>query len=188
MLCPYSFIARQSRVESATLIMSSAVMRLLRSSACKIVLTFRSFSLSSCLLALFLAMANLAEHLKLSDNCCPEWSIIPPSSSAFESKDIWPSSTYWYNQSGSPLTIMQREIVAVFGTNEEILFIDGDYFQSRNLDVWLKQAKYIVFNYHAFSLYLATLLDRSSLAKDATKQCIASCDGYQGKKASLRSY
>ena len=83
---------------------------------------------------------------------------------------------------------MQREIVSVFGTSEEIWLIEGDYFQPRNLEVWMEKAKYIVFNYHVFSLYLAVLVDSTSLANDATKQCIANCDGSQGKKAWPHSY
>jgi len=77
----------------------------------------------------------------------------------------------------------QREIVSILtGASENILRIDGEYFESKTLDMWKGRANFIVFYYYAFSLYISLLLDVPTLAHTAIRNCHEYSEGATGDK------
>jgi hypothetical protein len=78
---------------------------------------------------------------------------------------------------------MQRETVSVLtGASENVLRIDGEYFEYKTLDMWKGRANFIVFYYYAFSLYISLLLDVPLLAHEAIRNCHAYSEGATGLK------
>ena len=61
-----------------------------------------------------------------------------------------------------------------------VLRIDGDFFHYLSLEVWAQKARFIVFHYHAFTLYIALLIDAQSVAMDAVKASRLWSDSVQG--------
>jgi len=75
----------------------------------------------------------------------------------------------------------QREVVAIFsGKIPMVLRIDGEFFHYHSLEGWAQKARFIVFHYHAFTLYNALLVDAQSIAMDAVKECQVWSDSVQG--------
>ena len=76
----------------------------------------------------------------------------------------------------------QRQIVCILrGESENVLKIDGVYFKYERLEMWTEQATFIAFQYHAFALYIALLLDNHSMAMEAIQQCEKSSEGAKGR-------
>jgi hypothetical protein len=77
----------------------------------------------------------------------------------------------------------QRETVSILtGASENILRIDGEYFEFNSLDTWKGRANFIVFYYYAFSLYISLLLDVPTLARKAIENCHTYSEGATGDK------
>jgi hypothetical protein len=77
----------------------------------------------------------------------------------------------------------QRETVSILtGASENILRIDGEYFEYKALDMWKGRANFIAFYYYAFSLYISLLLDVPLLAHEAIRNCYAHSEGATGYK------
>jgi hypothetical protein len=75
----------------------------------------------------------------------------------------------------------QREVVAIFtGAVPIVLRIDGDFFHHYSLEGWAQKAPFILFHYHAFTLYNALLVEAQSIALDAVKECQVWSNSVQG--------
>jgi hypothetical protein len=81
----------------------------------------------------------------------------------------------------SPVLNLQREVVAIFtGNVPTVLRIDGDFFHYYSLEGWAQKARFIIFHYHAFTLYNALLVEAQSIALDAVKECQVWSGSVQG--------
>jgi len=66
------------------------------------------------------------------------------------------------------------------GQSENVLRIDGKHFSYHSLEGWMEKAIFVAYHYHAYTLYIALLLNNLSNALDAVKNCRKTEEGAKG--------